>query len=107
MATRGFAWLVATGVACVATLSLSASSSIAQLGVSVTVVRACVVDAQPGDASSSTLRLTCASGAGTSLRLSESIQVPTDTSGASVLRVPTVPVLSAASGSLQILTLNF
>jgi hypothetical protein len=74
--------------------ALSADSASAQLTVGVTVLRSCAVDARAAENDAPTLRLTCTAGAQSSVKLSESIQQPAEP-------------MSAGSGGLQIITLNF
>jgi hypothetical protein len=54
---------------------LSAGSSSAQMGVGVTVVRSCAIDARPST-SAPKLRLTCTAGAQSNLKVSETMQPP-------------------------------
>ena len=76
--------------------ALSADSASTQLTVGVTVLRSCVVDARAAENENDapTLRLTCTAGAHSNVKLSESIQQSAET-------------VSAGSGGLQIITLNF
>ena len=68
LAVLALAGMAGTGVA-------SAGSSSAQMNVSVTVVRSCAVDARP-DKRAPILRLTCTTGAQSTLKVSETVQQP-------------------------------
>ena len=57
---------------------VSASSGSAQMTVSVTVVRSCVVDARPAEPAPQ-LRLTCTAGAQSNLRVAETTYAPSPT----------------------------
>jgi spore coat protein U-like protein len=81
--------LAVVGIAAVG--AVSADSNSAQLAIGVTVVRSCAVDARPAGGSSP-VRVTCTSGASSTLRLSQSVQKPAGT---------------VTSDGLQIVTLNF
>ena len=67
---------------------LSAGSSSAQMAVSVTVVRSCLVDARPEQ-----LRFTCTGGAQSTIKVSEAVQQPL--------------AAVTSDGSDRVLTLNF
>ena len=84
LAVLTLAAVAGTGVA-------SAGSSSAQMTVSVTVVRSCAVDTRTED-DAPMLRLTCTTGAPSSLKVSETVQQPSSA--------------VTADGS-TILTLNF
>jgi hypothetical protein len=69
------------------TTAATAGSSSAQLSVSVTVVRACSVDARTDDGTP-VMHLTCTSGAGSTVKVSEPVQPPSTaliTDGSTVL----------------------
>ena len=84
--------LAVLALACVAGAGVvSAESSSAQMTVSVTVVRSCAVETQ-ADNDAPVLRLTCTTGAQSSLKVSETVQRPSSA--------------VTAEGS-TILTLNF
>ena len=69
--TKALALVVLAGVAGAALVS--AGSSSAQMAVSVTVVRSCVVDAR-ADYPAPAVRLTCTAGAQSTLKVSETVQ---------------------------------
>jgi hypothetical protein len=84
--------LVVLALACVADVGVvSAESSSAQMTVSVTVVRSCVVETR-ADNDAPVLRFTCTTGAQSTLKVSETVQPPSSA--------------LTAEGS-AILTLNF
>ena len=87
--TKALAVLTLAAVA--GTTVASAGSSSAQMAVSVTVVRSCAVDTRADDAEP-VLRLTCTTGAQSTLRVSETVQ-------------PSSSALTAEGRT--ILTLNF
>ena len=65
----------------------SAGSSSAQMTVSVTVIRSCAVDAHAGN-TAPVVRLTCTTGAQSTLKVSETVQPPSTaviTAGSTVL----------------------
>ena len=83
--TKALAVLMLAAVA--GTTVASAGSSSAQMAVSVTVVRSCAVDTRADDAAP-VLRLTCTTGAQSTLRVSETAQPPSTaviTDGSTVL----------------------
>ena len=83
--------LAVLALACVAGAGVvSAESSIAQMTVSVTVVRSCAVDAH-ADNNAPVVRLTCTTGAQSTLKVSETGQPPS----------------TATTESSAVLTLNF
>ena len=90
---------------------LAAGTASGQLVVGVTVVRSCVVDAQPTSQTTSRLTLTCAAGAARSLQMNLQMNQAATTlnqGGAAVLLAPTAPASQTTSGSeLRVLTLNF
>jgi len=71
--TKALAVLTLAGV--VGTTVASAGSSSAQMAVSVTVVRSCAVET-PADDAAPVLRLTCTTGAQSTLKVSETVQPP-------------------------------
>jgi hypothetical protein len=87
--TKMFALLALAGVAGAAVVS--AESSSAQMTVSVTVARSCAVDTR-ADNAVPVLRLTCTTGAQSTLKVSETVQPP--------------PTAISSEGS-TLLTLNF
>ena len=80
--------LVVLALACVAGAGVvSAESSSAQMTVSVTVVRSCAVDTHT-DSTAPVVRLTCTTGAQSTLKVSETVQPPSTaviTAGSTVL----------------------
>ena len=77
-----FAILVVTGAMTASTLFADAAS--AQLTVGVTVVRSCAVETSP------TVHLTCATGASSNLRVTQSVQKPTTRLGSDDVHVVTL-----------------
>ena len=75
--TKALALLAVIGVAGAAVVS--ADSSGAQMTVSVTVVRSCIVDARPAEPEIPQLRLTCTAGAQSNLRVAETTPAPSAT----------------------------
>jgi hypothetical protein len=69
---------------------LSAGSSSARLAVSVIVVRSCVIDARPLDKTSPSIRLTCATGAQSNIRVSGLVQNSARTARSNDLPVVTI-----------------
>jgi hypothetical protein len=59
--------------------SVSAGSTNAQLTVGVTVVRSCAVDTRAAEPAAPRLRLTCAAGAQSTLRVTETVHTPSTT----------------------------
>ena len=88
----GCALLMLTALTSV--VPLTAGTAQSDLGVSVTVVRSCVVDAQPTIAGAPPLRLTCASGAARDVRVTESVSTATQ-------------VQSSAPQDDRVVTVNF
>jgi len=89
----GCALLMLTALTSV--VPLTAGTAQSDLGVSVTVVRSCVVDAQPSVAGAPPLRLNCSAGAARDVRVTESVSAAT-------------PVLSnAPQADLRVLLVNF
>ena len=83
--------LAVLALAAVAGASVAAAgSSSAQMTVSVTVVRSCAVDTHP-DSTAPVVRLTCTTGAQSTLKVSETVQPPS----------------TAATEGSAVLTLNF
>ena len=78
---------------------VSAGATSTSLTVGVTVVRSCVVDAQPADGS--LVHVTCAPGAAQGLRISGPMQTPT-----AATRLPSSTTSEAPAGQ-QMVTLNF
>jgi hypothetical protein len=94
-------------------VALAAGSANAQLVVGVTVVRSCVVDAQAASSTSSRLKLSCAAGAASGLRMNR-LQIDpratrlTEGGRATEVVAPTSPASSTTSqGELRVLTLDF
>ena len=75
--TKALALLAVIGVAGAAVVS--ADSSGAQMTVTVTVVRSCIVDARPAEPAIPQLRLTCTAGAQSNLRVAETTYAPSPT----------------------------
>jgi len=88
-------------------VTLAAGSINAQLVVGVTVVRSCMVDAQPTSQTASRLKLSCAAGAIRGLQMNQGA-TRFNEGGAAVLLAPTVPASQTTSNhELRVLTLNF
>ena len=83
-AFRLLAILIVTG-AMTAVHAVSAETATAQLTVGVTVVRSCAIEK-----ASPTLRLTCAAGASSNLRLTQSVQTPATLTGLDDIHVVTL-----------------
>jgi len=93
-------------------VALAAGSANAQLVVGVTVVRSCVVDAQATSSTTSRLKLSCAAGATSGLRMNrlqigQSAMRLTEGGKATELVAPTSPASSTAQSELRVLTLDF
>jgi hypothetical protein len=87
---------------------LAAGSANAQLVLSVTVVRSCVVDAQPSSPTASRLKLSCAAGAMRGLQLNQGATTFSSSERAADLLAPTSPMSQTTSQSdLRVLTVNF
>ena len=88
--------------------ALAAGSANAQLVIGVTVVRSCVINAQPVSQTSSRLTLSCAAGATHGIQLNQSTATVGGRGNSAELVAPTTPVSQATSQSnLRVLTLNF
>jgi len=85
-------FIAALAVVGVLGVGVSADSRSAQLTVGVTVVRSCAVDARPASTTSPGLRLTCTTGAQSTLKVSET---------------PQPPSTAVVSEGSTVLTLNF
>jgi hypothetical protein len=103
--SRALVLVAAMSVAGVAVVR--AESSHAAMTVSVNVVRSCAVDARSSGETTSTLRLTCAAGTTSALRVSETMRKPVVASPVTEVQVPTVPFSPTASDDLRVVTLNF
>jgi hypothetical protein len=88
--------------------ALAAGSANAQLVIGVTVVRSCVINAQPASPTSSRLTLSCAAGAMQGIQLNQSTARIGERGNSAELVAPTTPMPQATSASnLRVLTLNF
>ena len=88
--------------------ALAAGSANAQLVVGVTVVRSCVVDAQPASQTASRLKLSCAAGAMRGVQTNQNATRFDERSRSADLIAPTSPVSEIASQrDLRVVTFNF
>jgi hypothetical protein len=88
--------------------AVAAGSAHAQLVVGVTVVRSCVINAQPASPTSSLLTLSCAAGAMHGIQLNQSSATFAERSNSAEIVAPTTPISQGTSQSdLRVLTLNF
>jgi hypothetical protein len=88
--------------------ALAAGSANAQLVVGVTVMRSCVVSAQPASETTSRLTLSCAAGALRGIQMNWSAATFDQRGDSTRLVAPTTPTSQATSHSdLRILTVNF
>jgi hypothetical protein len=103
--SRALVLIAVIGIGSVAVVR--AQSGQAVMTVSVNVVRSCAVDARSSGQTASTLRLTCASGANSALRVSEAMRKLVVAARVTEVQVPTVPFSPGASDDLRVVTLNF
>jgi hypothetical protein len=88
--------------------ALAAGSANAQLVIGVTVVRSCVINAQPVSQTSSRLTLSCAAGAMQAVQLNQSATAVAERGHSVELVAPTRPMSQgSAQSELRVLTLNF
>jgi hypothetical protein len=88
--------------------AVAAGSANAQLMIGVTVVRSCVINAQPASQTSSRLTLSCTAGALHGIQLNESSANVAERGDSAELVAPTTPMSQATSQSgLRVVTLNF
>lgn len=100
--------MVAVLIASAWPAALAAGSANSHIVVGVTVVRSCIVDAQPATETSSRLTLSCAAGALRGIQMNGSAATVDERGNAVRLVAPIVPTSPAASQSgLRVLTINF